>query len=132
MLALEPGGADRKRESAMGDLIQGCRHFCGQGRVAISVAQHQMADLQLFSESGDGGRDGDPFVGGQVLLFLPPRGWQVVIGKPDAVPLSSFKTVNRVFNIVPGVSITAHLCSELHMFSLSHQVKRALSRDSTL
>ena len=114
VLALEPGGADAEHEAAVGNVVERSGHLRRERRVAVRVAQHQVADLQVLRDAGGRRGDGERLLGRQVLLFLDPRRRQVVICVPDAVPRTGVEQLGDVPNAVPGVAVDGDLCAELH------------------
>ena len=85
MLAFEPGSADPEREASVRDVVNAAGDFGRQRRVAVGIAEHEVADPQALGAGRGGGREAEGFVGLAALHRLAAVGRDEVVGEPDRV-----------------------------------------------
>ena len=113
VLALVPARPDGEGEPSLGRGVDGARDLRDQGRVAVRIAQHQVAKPQLLRHAARDRDRREALEGGHRLLLAVGPGRNEVVRKPDAVPVAGLHGFHGGANVLPRCSVDVYLYSEV-------------------
>ena len=117
VLAFVPARTDRQREAALTRGVDGTSDLGNQRRVAVGIAEHQVAQSQFPRHAADEGNADRPSKAVSASCSQVRTRWDEVVSEPDAVPVASLHGLHRCPHGVPRRAVDVHLYPEIQGFS---------------